>query len=127
MSIDHRIIASLVAGRVSCDGLKGLPDAVGEVWSRTLVQTCVVHLLRASFRYAARQDWDKIAGALKPVYTGPTEDAATSRFLEFSEEWGQKYPAIVRLWENAWAEFVPFPQFDAEIRRIVCTPTPSSR
>lgn len=60
-------------------------------------------LLRASFRYAYRQDWDTIAKALKPVYTAPTEDAATSRFLEFCEEWGHKYPAIVRLWENAWA------------------------
>ena len=103
-----------------CDGLKGLPDAVGEVWPRTVVQTCVVHLLRASFRYAARQDWDKIAKALKPVYTAPTEDAATTRFLEFAETWGKKYPAIVRLWESSWPEFTPFLQFDAEIRRIVC-------
>ncbi|WP_450373590.1 IS256 family transposase [Streptomyces phaeolivaceus] len=104
-----------------CDGLKGLPDAVGEVWPRTVVQTCVVHLLRASFRYAARQDWDKIAKALKPVYTAPSEDAATTRFLEFAETWGKKYPAIVRLWESSWPEFTPFLQFDAEIRRIVCT------
>ncbi|MFE9637348.1 IS256 family transposase [Streptomyces sp. NPDC006463] len=106
---------------VVCDGLKGLPDAIGAVWPQAITQTCVVHLLRASFRYAARQDWDKISKALKPVYTAPTEDAATERFLEFQEEWGQKYPAIVRLWENAWAEFVPFLQFDTEIRRIVCT------
>lgn len=104
-----------------CDGLKGLPDAVGEVWPRTVVQTCVVHLLRASFRYAARQDWDKIAKALKPIYTAPTEDAATTRFLEFAETWGKKYPAIVRLWESSWPEFTPFLQFDAEMRRIVCT------
>ncbi|MFI0243123.1 IS256 family transposase [Streptomyces sp. NPDC016845] len=104
-----------------CDGLKGLPDAVGEVWPRTVVQSCIVHLLRASFRYAARQDWDKIAKALKPIYTAPTEDAATTRFLEFAETWGKKYPAIVRLWETSWAEFTPFLQFDAEIRRIVCT------
>jgi putative transposase len=104
-----------------CDGLKGLPDAVGEVWPRTVVQTCVVHLLRASFRYAARQDWDKIAKALKPIYTAPAEDAATTRFLEFAETWGKKYPAIVRLWESSWPEFTPFLQFDAEIRRIVCT------
>ncbi|MFF5809846.1 IS256 family transposase [Streptomyces sp. NPDC012746] len=106
---------------VVCDGLKGLPDAIAAVWPQAITQTCVVHLLRASFRYAARQDWDKISKALKPVYTAPTEDAATERFLEFQEEWGQKYPAIVRLWENAWAEFVPFLQFDTEIRRIVCT------
>ncbi|MGW2255842.1 IS256 family transposase [Kitasatospora sp. NPDC001660] len=106
---------------VVCDGLKGLPDAIGTVWPQAVTQTCIVHLLRASFRYAGRQDWDKISRALKPVYTAPTAKAAEDRFLDFQEEWGAKYPAIVRLWENAWAEFVPFLQFDVEIRRIVCT------
>jgi len=67
------------------------------------------------------KDWDKIATALKPIYTASTLDQAEERFLEFSEAWGKKYPAIVRLWESAWAEFAPFLQFDAEIRRIVCT------
>ncbi|WP_157129605.1 IS256 family transposase, partial [Nocardia amamiensis] len=86
-----------------CDGLKGLPEAIGEVWPQAVVQTCVVHLLRASFRYAARQHWDAIAKALKPVYTAPTESAALERFYEFAEEWGGKYPAIVKLWENSWA------------------------
>jgi transposase-like protein len=104
-----------------CDGLKGLPQAVETVWPRTIVQTCVVHLLRNSFRYAARQDWDKIARALRPVYTAPTEDAATERFMEFAETWGQKYPAIVKLWSDAWAEFVPFLPFDVEIRKVICS------
>ncbi|MDQ0605184.1 transposase-like protein [Streptomyces canus] len=104
-----------------CDGLKGLPDAVETVWPRTIVQTCVVHLLRNSFRYAARQDWDKVAGALRPVYTAPGEDAATERFLEFQEAWGRKYPAIVKLWSDAWAEFVPFLSFDVEIRKVICS------
>jgi putative transposase len=104
-----------------CDGLKGLPDAVAAVWPRTIIQTCVVHLLRNSFKYAARQDWDKIAKALKPVYTAATEDAAAQRLLEFAETWGRKYPAIVRLWENAWAEFVPFPALDVEIRTVICS------
>ncbi|RZU46521.1 transposase-like protein [Krasilnikovia cinnamomea] len=104
-----------------CDGLKGLPQAVEAVWPRTLVQTCVGHLLRNSFRYAARQDWDKIARALKPVYTAPTEDAATERFMEFADAWGKKYPAIVKLWSDAWAEFVPFLAFDVEIRKVICS------
>ncbi len=82
----------------------------------TIVQTCVVHLLRNSFRYAARQDWDKIAKDLKPVYTAATEDAALERFAEFADTWGKSYPAIVRLWENAWEEFIPFLRFDTEIR-----------
>ncbi|MFF4283687.1 IS256 family transposase [Streptomyces kronopolitis] len=104
-----------------CDGLKGLPEAVETVWPRTIVQACMVHLLRNSFRYAARQDWDKIAKLLKPVYTAPTEEAALDRFAEFADAWGRKYPAIVKLWENAWEEFTPFLRFDTEIRRIVCT------
>uniref|UniRef100_UPI0038CD6203 IS256 family transposase n=1 Tax=Nonomuraea corallina TaxID=2989783 RepID=UPI0038CD6203 len=106
---------------VVCDGLKGLPDAIETVWPRALTQTCVIHLLRGSFRYAARQHWDAIARALKPVYTAPTADAAEDRFLEFCEAWGDRYPAIVKLWENSWAEFVPFLQFDPEIRRVVCS------
>jgi transposase-like protein len=104
-----------------CDGLKGLPDAVATVWPRTIVQTCVVHLLRNSFRYAARQDWEKVAKALRPVYTAATEDAATERFMEFAEAWGRKYPAIVKLWSDAWAEFVPFLAFDVEIRTVICS------
>lgn len=104
-----------------CDGLKGLPEAVETLWPRTIVQTSVVHLLRNSFRYAARQDWDKVAKTLKPVYTAPSEDAATERFLEFQESWGRKYPAIVKLWSDAWAEFVPFLSFDVEMRKVICS------
>ncbi|WP_407566523.1 IS256 family transposase [Streptomyces sp. 184] len=104
-----------------CDGLKGLPEAVETVWPKTIVQTCVVHLLRNSFRYAARQEWDKFARLLKPVYTAPTEEAALGRFAEFADAWGRKCPAIVKLWEDAWEEFTPFLRFDTEIRRIVCT------
>lgn len=104
-----------------CDGLKALPEAVETVWSRTIIQTCVVHLLRNSFWHAALQDWDKIAKALKPVCTAPDEAAATERFSEFQEAWGKKYPAVIRLWENAWAECVPFLSFDVEIRKVICS------
>jgi transposase-like protein len=96
-------------------------EAVETVWPRTIGQTCVVHLLRNSFRYAARQDWDKVAKALTPVCSAPSEDAATERFLEFQEAWGGEYPAIVKLWSGAWAVFVPFLSFDVEIRKVICS------
>ena len=102
---------------VVCDGLSGLPDAVGSVWPQAIVQACVVHLLRNSFRYASRKDWPAIAKDLKPIYTAATEAAALDRLAEFSGRWEARYPAIVKLWENAWAEFVPFLSFDTEIRR----------
>jgi putative transposase len=106
---------------VVCDGLKGLPDAVTAVWDKTIVQTCIVHLLRNSFKYASKRDWGVIAKDLKPIYNAASESGALDRFAEFSGKWEKRYPAIIRLWENAWAEFVPFLQFDREIRTVICT------
>jgi putative transposase len=104
-----------------CDGLTGLPDAVSAVWPQTIVQTCVVHLLRNSFRYASRRDWPAMARDLKPIYTAPTEAAALEGLADFAGKWEARYPAVVRLWENAWAEFVPFLSFDPEIRTVIYT------
>ena len=73
-------------------------------------------MLRNSFRYASKKDWAGIARDLKLVCTAASESAALDAFVAFSETWGQRYPAIVKLWDNAWAEFVPFPAFDTEIR-----------
>ncbi len=77
--------------------------------------------MRNSFRYASKRDWGQLAKDLKPVYTAASEAAALDAFAEFSGTWEKQYPAIIRLWENAWAEFVPFLAFDREIRTIICT------
>ena len=106
---------------VVCDGLKGLPDAVNSVWEKAIVQTCIVHLLRNTFKYASKRDWAQVAKDIKPVYTAPSEAAALDAFAEFSGKWEKRYPAMIRLWENAWAEFTPFLQFDNEIRTVICT------
>lgn len=106
---------------VVCDGLKGLPTAIESVWPQAITQTCVIHLLRNSFRYASKRDWAAIAKDLKLVYTAASESAALDAFVAFSETWGERYPAIIKLWENAWAEFVPFLAFDKEIRSVICT------
>jgi transposase-like protein len=106
---------------VVCDGLKGLPDSITATWPAAITQTCVIHLLRNSFRYASRKDWAALARDLRLVYTAPTEAAALDRFAEFSEVWEGRYPAIIKLWENAWAEFVPFLAFDPEIRSVIYT------
>lgn len=104
-----------------CDGLKGLPEVVANVWPLTIVQTCVIHLIRNTFRLAARQDWDAVKRGIKPIYTAPTPEAAAVALDEFEEKWGRKYAAIVRLWRNAWTEFVPFLDYDVEIRRMICS------
>uniref|UniRef100_UPI00193C554D IS256 family transposase n=1 Tax=Nocardioides limicola TaxID=2803368 RepID=UPI00193C554D len=106
---------------VCCDGLKGLPEAINAVWPQAVVQTCVVHLVRNSLRYSSKQHWQKITGQLRRIYTAPTVEAAEFEFEIFAEEWEVKYPAMIKLWRNAWAEFVPFLDFPVEVRKIIYT------
>lgn len=106
---------------VVCDGLRGLPESITTAWSFAQVQTCILHLIRNTFRYASKADWEKLAKDLRPVYTAPSAQAAAARFEEFTQAWGGKYPAIITLWRNAWEEFIPFLDYDVEIRRVICS------
>jgi transposase-like protein len=104
-----------------CDGLKGLPEVVGNVWPQTIVQTCIIHLIRNTFRLASRKYWDQLKHDVKPIYTAINATAARVALDELSEKWGARYPAIIRLWDNAWEEFIPFLDYDVEIRRVICS------
>jgi putative transposase len=81
------------------------------VWPDTIVQTCVVRLLRNSFRYASKKDWPGIAGDLTPVYTAPTEAAALDRFVEFCDRWEDRYPAKCQTVEQRLGGVHALPQF----------------
>jgi putative transposase len=106
---------------VVCDGLKGLPEVVGNVWPQAIVQTCIVHLVRNTFRLASRRDWDALKRDIKPIYTAVNATAARAAFDDLAQKWGQRYAAIIRLWENAWEEFIPFLDYDVEIRQVICS------
>ncbi len=106
---------------VVCDGLKGLPDSVNTVFPAATVQACLIHLIRGTFRYASKRYWDTLAKDLRRIYTAPTADAAWAAFEELEEKWGKPYPAIPRLWRAAWNEFIPFLDYDIEIRRVLCS------
>lgn len=79
-----------------------------------------MHLIRNSFSCARRQHRDGIVRALNPVYTVPSGQAAKDRVGEFNTEWGQWYLAVVQLWESSWCSFVPFLDYEVQIRRVIC-------
>jgi len=106
---------------VCCDGLNGLPESINATWPRADVQTCVVHLIRNTLRYTPQNKWPAIMKDVRPIYTAPTLDAATERFAEFEEKWGAEVPAVIKLWRDAWSEFIPFLSFPAEVRSIIYT------
>jgi putative transposase len=76
---------------LDCDGLKGLPEVVVNVWPQAVVRTCVVHLIRNTFRLVARQDWDAVKRDIKPICTAPSPDAALAVMEELEQKWGKKY------------------------------------
>ena len=105
-----------------CDGLTGLPEAIEATFPHTTVQSCVVHLIRASMRFVSYADRKRVAAALKPIYTAPTVDAAETALLEFIDsDWGRKYPAAVATWQAAWERFIPFLEFPPAVRKIIYT------
>ena len=103
-----------------CDGLTGLPDAIAATWPQAIVQTCVLHLLRNTFRYASRQDWHahRPGPATRSTPRRPKPPPGAPRRVR-RRVGGTATPPSCELWENAWAEFVPFLAFDVEIRRII--------
>jgi putative transposase len=106
---------------VCCDGLTGLPDAISVIWPQAVVQLCVVHLIRASLRYASRKYWVPLSRDLRPVYTAADEAAAAAALEVFAGQWEDRYPAIVKVWRAHWEEFVPFLAFPPEVRRVIYT------
>ena len=106
---------------VCCDGLRGLPESIRATWPQATVQTCVVHMVRNSLRYASKKHWGQITKAMREIYTAPTVGAAEARFEAFAADWQDTYPAMIRSWRQSWDEFTPFLEFPAELRRVVYT------
>jgi len=107
---------------VCCDGLSGFPEAIEATWPQAMVQTCVVHLIRASMRFVSYTDRKAVAAMLKPIYTAADEDAALMALTAFADSnLGKKYPAAVATWENAWDRFTPFLAFGPALRKVIYT------
>ena len=106
---------------VCCDGLSGITDAVEATWPKAIVQTCVIHLIRASMRYVAHDQRKKAAAAMRPVYTAINEAAAKAALENLRREFGRKSPGLIAAWERAWPQFIPFLEFDVAIRKVIYT------
>jgi putative transposase len=105
-----------------CDGLPGLPEAIEATFPFTVVQTCVVHLIRAATRYVAYGDRKAFCAGLKTVYTAANADAAQLALLELADApIGRKYPAAIAVWERAWDRFTPFLAFPPAVRKVIYT------
>jgi putative transposase len=104
------------------DGLKGMSEALAAIYPQTTLQTCIVHLLRNSLAFASWKERKALAGALRPIYTAPTTEAASAALEAFERSaWGVKFPTVVAAWRRVWTLVIPFFAFPPEIRRVIYT------
>ncbi|MCP4304220.1 MAG: IS256 family transposase [bacterium] len=106
---------------VCADGLSGLDKAIEAAFPRAVMQTCIVHLIRAALRFVSWADRRMIAAELKPLYNAESEDAALAALEQLEAKLGDKYPSVVRTFRNRWEQFVPFLSYPEEIRRMLYT------
>ena len=107
---------------VCCDGLTGFPEAVAATWNEAIVQTCVVHLIRAANRFVSYKDRRLVSQLLKPVYQASDADAARTALDEFAvSDVGRRNPSAVKTFEDAWEKFIPFLAFPPMLRRVIYT------
>ena len=112
----HDILIAVV------DGLKGFPEAITAVFPDTVVQTCIVHLIRYSMQFASWKERKPIVAALKPIYRASSAAAAAAALEAFDQGvWGRKYPSIAQSWRRNWDAVIPFFAFAPEVRKIIYT------
>jgi len=104
------------------DGLKGFPEAITAVFPDTVVQTCIVHLIRHSIQLASWKDRKALAQALRPIYQADQAEAAEQALSAFETgPWGERFPTVAQSWRRNWAQVIPFFAFAAAVRKIIYT------
>ena len=104
------------------DGLKGFPEAINAVFPQTVIQTCIVHLIRHSLEFVSWKDRKLVVPALKAIYRAKNAEAGLKALAEFEASfWGQRYPAIAQSWQRNWEHIVPFFAYPESVRRIIYT------
>ena len=107
---------------VACvDGLKGFPEAINSVFPETIVQLCIVHMVRNSVKYVSYKDLKTITADLKRIYNSVNEEIALLELESFAEKWDKKYPVISDIWKRNWSGVMPLFSFPPEIRKAIYT------
>lgn len=107
---------------IACvDGLTGFPEAIAATYPQTLVQLCIVHLVRNSVAYVSYKHRQEVCADLKAIYAAATEDEAELNLELFAEKWDSQYPSISKSWRARWVNIMPMFNFPPEIRKVMYT------
>ncbi|BBJ31129.1 hypothetical protein RAS_02380 [Rickettsia asiatica] len=103
------------------DGLKGFPEAINNIFPKTIVQLCIVHMVRNSVKYVSYKDLKAVTADLKAVYSAINEAEGLRELQNFAKKWDEKYPVIFDIWQRNWSGIAPFFSFPEDIRKAIYT------
>jgi putative transposase len=107
---------------IACvDGLKGFPEVIESVYPNAEVQTCIVHLVRASLNYVSWKQRKQVAADLRQIYQAATAVDADVQLDAFAQKWDAVCPMVSQTWRRHWERITPFFAYPAEIRKVIYT------
>ena len=107
---------------IACmDGLKGLPEALKEIYPKTDIQLCVIHMIRASLKHIPNKHYKEFVADLKNVYQAVSLEIAEQKLEILSQKWGEKYKHSINTWLNNWVHISTFFRYPIELRKIIYT------
>ncbi len=107
---------------IACvDGLSGFEEAIHSVFPQTVVQLCIVHMIRNSLKYVSYKTKKELATDLKTIYQAANKEEARVNLDRFREKWDSKYPLIGKIWERHWDGIIPFLAYSDDIRKAIYT------
>ena len=110
---------------IACvDGLKSFPTAINSAFPNAQVQVCVIHQIRNSLKYVASKDVKRFLTDLKQVYQASNKEGAEHYLLELEEKWGEKYPMVIKSWQNNWEHLSACFKYSDPVRRLIYTTNP---
>ena len=110
---------------IACtDNLKGFSDAISTVFPETTVQSCIVHQVRNTLKYASSKDYQPLTTDMRSIYGSSKLEDGEAKLEEFIQKWGAKYPTAVKSWQDNWYKLSSFFDFGKDIRKLMYTTNP---
>ena len=107
---------------IACtDNLDGFSEAILSVFPDTEIQKCIIHQIRNSLKYVASKDQKSFMKDLKKVYRAVNKSEAETELINLEEQWGKKYPIVIRSWNENWEELSNYFKYDEPIKKLIYT------
>ena len=105
---------------ISMDGVSGLEEGAKSIFRNTIIQRCIVHLVRNSIKYVPSKDYKAFSAHLKKIYGASSLKAAQSEFEKFKQIWSS-YPGAIDVWIRNYSHVEQLFNYGSAVRKIMYT------